>query len=90
MPSERTKVMLAVLQKLAAGGMNTPAMQQSFVGNAFSDFHGRKTDTPDNDRHRADSRSGLIINGTLDVSSGLIISSDADIIRVSIDRPSKT
>ena len=70
----KSSIIKAILQKLAAGGMNTPAMQQSFVGNAFSDFHGRKTDTPDNDRHRADSRSGLIINGILDVSSGLIIS----------------
>ena len=53
----KSSIIKAILQKLAAGGLNSPAMQQSFAGNAFTD-----------------SQSGLIIDGTLDVSSGLIIS----------------
>ena len=61
----KSSIIKAILQKLAAGGMNTPAMQQSFVGNAFAELS--SNDIPA--KH-----SGLLINGTLDVSSGLIIS----------------
>jgi lincosamide and streptogramin A transport system ATP-binding/permease protein len=35
----KSSIIKAILQKLAAGGLNTPAMRQSFVGNAFADIH---------------------------------------------------
>ena len=71
----KSSVIKAILQKLAAGGMNTPAMQQSFVGNAFADLSSSsENNSASVTEGSKNSHSGLIIDGTLDVSSGLIIS----------------
>ena len=71
----KSSIIKAILQKLAAGGMNTPAMQQSFVGNAFADLTGSSENSSASVKEGSkNSHSGLIIDGTLDVSSGLIIS----------------
>ena len=54
----KSSIIKAILRKLSAGGLNTPAIQASFIGKSFDSA----TDT------------GLHVNGTLDVPAGLVIS----------------